>query len=101
MHKRHDSHELLVVSIPLVKARTALVQRKATQNSSRNAADDVRQEMSVVSNVLQAFLSKASLPESRSKVAVPFDPQNPLNLGSMLQRGLFYAYAGSLTAPPC
>jgi carbonic anhydrase len=107
MHKKHDSAELLVVSIPLVKATLhggpmGFMQRREKQNSSRSVDDlaDVREQMLSVSNILQAFLT-AKLPDARTKEVASFDKQHTLDLGSMLQRGLFYAYPGSLTTPPC
>jgi len=49
---------------------------------------------------LQAFL-KVEPPPVNMKVQVPVDPNNPIDINSFLSGGLFYEYAGSMTAPPC
>lgn len=49
---------------------------------------------------VQAFL-KVEPPPVNMKVQVPVDPNNPIDINSFLSGGLFYEYAGSMTAPPC
>jgi len=50
--------------------------------------------------VLSAFL-KLPPPPVNMKVQVPADAYNSYDLNALMQGGMFYEYAGSLTAPPC
>jgi len=49
---------------------------------------------------LQAFL-KSEPPAVNMKVNVFMSPRQPLDLTPFFQGGMFFEYAGSLTAPPC
>jgi len=49
---------------------------------------------------LQHFLS-APLPLVNEKQVFVVDELHPLNLGEFLENGVYFEYAGSMTAPPC
>jgi len=130
VHKRYDNEQLLIVNIavespmltgPALATRTnavgqpALFQSNVSQNShlrKQGQAPQLQEAWSSSTYVeppttdpgynplLAAFL-KLPPPPVNMKVQVPADAYNSYNLNTVLQGGLFYEYAGSLTAPPC
>jgi len=131
VHKRYDNEQLLIVNIavespmltgPALAARTqaagqpggSLVQSNASSflRASGKQAPQLQEAWSSSQYVepptndpgynplLAAFL-KLPPPPVNMKVQVPADAYNSYDLNALMQGGLFYEYAGSLTAPPC
>jgi len=106
VHKRYDGDALLIVAVPVESPSQPLGGRVAlTQETTKASLRSLRQSPASRSDVnfssaVQSFLG-AALPQPHESVRMPAGEENPLNLNALVEGGLYFEYAGSMTAPPC
>jgi len=97
VHKRYDSEALLVVAVPF-KCLTPPAQGNSTGATSAFTVPPPGD--AGFNQALQVFL-KAAPPAADTQIKAAVAEGDALDLNTLLADGLFYEYAGSMTAPPC
>lgn len=112
VHKKYDSDDLIIVAVPITQNNESLAEALIQEKISRRLDPSglppgspthyypPNHQEEFFNKQLQHFM-KAALPLINQKSVSVVDEQDPLDLNQFLDGGIFFEYAGSLTAPPC
>jgi carbonic anhydrase len=111
VHKKYNSDDLIIVAVPITQNNESLAAALIQERVNRQVPGGLpegspqhyyppNEKEEFWNPQLQKFM-RVALPLINQKSVCPVSEEEPLNLNSFLEGGIYFEYAGSLTSPPC